>query len=406
LTLALSSEIKSANPVVQAILGGTAPQPARLAAARGLLPLPQSDLLVVLVALRESGDPEIAGAAAETLQAERPEDLLIAAKAEDTAPTVLSYLATLTGGPRNIHEATILNSKTPDPALATFASATEDASLLELIAINQQRLVRSPDIIEAILGNPARSPEAERRARETRREFFEKERGARQIAEELRAQGKSAAAECFDSAELTTAGGELSLDDAWLIAQHIEVSDDDIDDTWLPAERYGELIETLEQSAANVQRVIETERIDTGEISAERMSLIKRIMLMNARDRMKLAIKGDREARGILIRDSNKIVAAAVVNNPRILEQEVESIAAMRTVSDEVLRLISLNRAWIRSYTVIHQLVRNPRTPIPTVINMLPRIRTKDLQNLALNRNISEAVRRQADRIGQARTSV
>ncbi len=404
--LALSSEIKSANPVVQAILGGTAPQPARLAAARGLLPLPQSDLLVVLVALRESDDPEIAGAAAETLQAERPEDLLIAAKAEDTAPTVLSYLATLTGGPRNIHEATILNSKTPDPALATFASATEDASLLELIAINQQRLVRSPDIIEAILGNPARSPEAERKARETRREFFEKERGARQIAEELRAQGKSAAAEFFDSAELTTAGGELSLDDAWLIAQHIEVSDDDIDDTWLPAERYGELIETLEQSAANVQRVIETERIDTGEISAERMSLIKRIMLMNARDRMKLAMKGDREARGILIRDSNKIVAAAVVNNPRIQEQEVESIAAMRTVSDEVLRLISLNRAWIRSYTIIHQLVRNPRTPIPTVINMLPRIRTKDLQNLALNRNISEAVRRQADRIGQARTSV
>ena len=127
-----------------------------------MLPLPQSDLLVVLVALRESDDPEIAGAAAETLQAERPEDLLIAAKAEDTAPTVLSYLATLTGGPRNIHEATILNSKTPDPALATFASATEDASLLELIAINQQRLVRSPDIIEAILGNPARALPASR----------------------------------------------------------------------------------------------------------------------------------------------------------------------------------------------------------------------------------------------------
>jgi regulator of extracellular matrix RemA (YlzA/DUF370 family) len=406
LALTLSSEIKSANPVVQAILGGTAPQPARLAAARGLLPLPQGDLLVVLVALRESDDPEIAGAAAETLQAERPEDLLTAAKAEETAPTVLAYLANFTGGARELHEAAILNNKTPDPALATFASSTADASLLELIAINQQRLVRSPDIIEAILGNPARSSEAERRARETRREFFEKERGARQIAEELRAQGKTAAAEFFESAELTTAGGELSLDDAWLIAQHIEVSDDDIDDAWLPAERYGELVETLEQSAINVQRVIETERVDRGEISAERMSLIKRIMLMNARDRMKLAMKGDREARGILIRDSNKVVAAAVVQNPRILETEVENIAAMRTVSDEVLRLISLNRAWTRSYTVIHQLVRNPRTPIPTVINMLPRIHTKDLQNLALNRNISEAVRRQADRLGQARKGV
>ena len=404
MTLALSSEIKSANPVVQAILSGTAPQPARLAAARGLLPLPQGDLLVVLVALRESDDPEIAGAATETLQSERNEDLLIAANAEDTAPTVLAYLATFTGGARELHEAAILNNKTPDAALATFAASTADPSLLDLIAINQQRLVRFPDIIEAILGNPARSSEAERRARETRREFFEKERGARQIAEELRAQGKTAAAEFFEAAELTTVGGELSLDDAWIIAQHIEVSDDDIDDAWLPAERYGELVgETLEQSAANVQRVIETERIDLGEISVERVSLIKRIMLMNARDRMKLAMKGDREARGILIRDSNKVVSAAVINNPRILEQEVESIAAMRTVSDEVLRLISLNRAWIRSYTVIHQLVRNPRTPIPTVINILPRIRTKDLQNLALNRNISEAVRRQAERIGQAR---
>ena len=406
MTLALSSEIKSANPVVLAILGGTAPQPARLAAARGLLPLPQGDLLEVLVALRQSDDPEIAGAATETLQSENTEDLLNAAGAEDTAPTVLAYLANFTGGARELHEAAILNSKTPDAALATFAASTADPSLLELIAVNQQRLVRFPDIIEAILGNPARSPEAERRARETRREFFEKERGARQIAEELRAQGKTAAAEFFEAAELTTAGGELSLDDAWIIAQHIEVSDTDIDDTWLPAERYGELVETLEQSATNVQRVIETERIDRGEITVERVSLIKRIMLMNARDRMKLGMKGDREARGILIRDSNKVVAAAVINNPRIMELEVESIAAMRTVSDEVLRLISLNRAWMRSYAITHQLVRNPRTPIPTVINMLSRIHTKDLLVLSQNRNISEAVRRQAERIGQARKGV
>lgn len=392
---------------MQAILSGTAPQPARLAAARGLLPLPQGDLLECLVALRESDDPEIAGAATETLQSESTEDLLIAAKAEDTAPTVLAYLANFTGGARELHEAAILNSKTPDAALATFAASTTDTSLLELIAVNQQRLVRFPDIIEAILGNPARGSEAERRARETRREFFEKERGARQIAEELRAQGKTAAAEFFEAAELTTASGELSLDDAWIIAQHIEVSDDDIDDAWLPAERYGELLgETLEQTVNNIQRVTENERIDTGEISLERVSLIRRIMFMNARDRMKLAMKGDREARGILIRDSNKVVSAAVINNPRIMEVEVENIAAMRTVSDEVLRLISLNRGWARSYAIIHQLVRNPRTPIPTVINILPRIRTKDLQNLSQNRNISEAVRRQAERIGQARAGV
>jgi len=399
----LSSEIKSENPVVQAIISGTAPQPARLAAARGLLPLPQADLLEVLVALCRSDDPEIAEAATETLQDEPHEDLLIAAKADDTAPSVLAYLATLESRESELYEATILNARTPDEALAKLAASATDAALLELIAINQQRLVRFPEIIEAILVNPARSVEAERRARETRQEFFEKERGAKQIAEELRARGKGAAAEFFETAELST--GELSFDDAWVIAQHIEVSDADIDDSWLPAERYEELLdETPEEIAANIQRIIEHERIETGDIAAEKVSLIRRIMLMNTRDRMKLATKGDREARSILIRDSNKIVSSGVMNNPRITEHEVENIAAMRTVADEVLRLIAFNRAWTRSYSVIHNLVRNPRTPIPSVINILPRIRTKDLLSLSLNRNVSENVRRQAARLSQARS--
>jgi hypothetical protein len=401
---ALSSEITSTNPVVQAIIAGTAPQPARLAAARGMLPLPQNDLLEVLVALTNSDDLELASAANETLLEENPADLVVVAKADDTAPSVLAFLATYSKGNHDLHEAAIQNNRTPDHALASLAGATSDGNLLELIALNQQRLVRFPAIIDAILGNAARSPEADRRARETKKEFFEKERGARQIAEELRARGKTAAAEFFESAELSTAEGDLNLEDAWILAEHIEVSDDDIDDSWLPA-GYEELIaESADEMRANLQRVLESERLDGGEMSPERLSLIRRIMFMNTKDRMKLAMKGDREARGILIRDSNKIVSSAVINNPRITEQEVENISAMRTVSDEVLRLISMNRAWARSYSIIHNLTRNPRTPIPTVINILPRIRTKDLQNLTQNRNVSEAVRRQAYRLSQARS--
>jgi hypothetical protein len=263
-------------------------------------------------------------------------------------------------------------------------------------------------LIEAILANPARTGETDRRVRETRKEFFEKERGARQIADELRARGQTAAAEFFETAELTTAaGGELSLDDAWVIAQHIEVADDDIDDSWLPAERYADLVpETPAESAANVQRILENERLESGDVSTERISLIRRIMFMNTRDRMKLAMKGDREARGILIRDVNKVVCSAVVNNPRITEQEIENIAAMRTVSDEVLRLIAMNRSWARSYPIIHNLAKNPRTPIPTVMNILNRIRTKDLHTLSENRNVSETVRRQAYRLVGARSGV
>jgi regulator of extracellular matrix RemA (YlzA/DUF370 family) len=393
------------NPVVEAIISGKAPQPARLAAARGMLPLQQSDLLEVLVALTASDDAQISSAATETLKSESPEDLLLAAKAEDTAPNVLAYLATQPDGTSEVYEATVLNARTPDQALAKLAATTSHSSLLELITINQQRLVRCPEIIDAILQNPACGGEAERRARETRKEFFEKERGARQIADELRARGQTAAAEFFETAELTTPAGDLSLDDAWLIAQHIEVTDADLDDAWLPAERYEELVsESTADVSSNVQRIIENERLERGDMSAERVSLIRKIMFMNTKDRMKLAMKGDREARSILIRDSNKVVCSAVVNNPRITEQEIENIAAMRTISDEVLRLIALNRSWARSYPIIHNLARNPRTPIPTVMNILLRIKTKDLQNLTQNRNVSEAVRRQAQRLQQARS--
>lgn len=368
-----------------------------------MLPLAQAELLEVLVALRHSDEAEIAAAASATLSEQNHADLLNAAKAPDTSPAVLNYLGSI-ASQREIQEAIILNKNTPDPAIAQLARTIADGSLLELITLNQQRLVRTPKIIDAILQNAARTAEAERRARETQTEFFEKERGAKQIAGELRARGKNAAAEFFESADLLTIDGELSLEDAWLIAEHIEVSDAELDDSWLPAERYDE-VEDRAAHAAAVQKVIEYETLETGSpIAPERISLIRRLMLMNVKDRMKLGRKGDREARSILIRDPSKVVAAAVINNPRITDQEAENIATMRTVADEVLRLMALNRNWARSYTIIHNLARNPRTPLPTVINLLPRIRTKDLKHLAQNRNVSDAIRRQANRLAQSRS--
>jgi hypothetical protein len=401
----MSANVTSTNPIVQAIVSGKAPQPARLAAARGLLPLPQADLLEALVSLRSSDDAEIAGAAEATLEAQEPEAMLSLAKEAETPPSVLSYLATRANAGREVHEAVTMNASTPDEAIASLAGMTPDGALLELIAINQQRLIRAPAIIEAVINNPARTPEAERRVRETRREFFEKERGAQQIAGELRARGKSAAAEFIETAESISAGSAFTAEDAWLIAQHIEVSDTDIDDSWLALDLIEEVFEeSPEQRLANAERIIKDVSMEGAEITPERVSLIRRVMLMTVKDRIKLAMKGDREARAILIRDSNKIVATAVIHNPRITEHEIENIAAMRTIADEVLRLIAMNRAWARSYSIIHNLARNPRTPIATAMGILPRIRSKDLQHITQNRNVSEAVRRQAFRLAQART--
>ena len=400
----MSTDVTSKNPVVKSIISGHAPPAARLTAARGLLPLPQADLLEALIHLSSDVDPEVARAAKSTLASQPVSELLSVAKADDASTSVLGYLASLSNAGPEIHEAVAGNNNTPDKAIALLAAMTTDAFLLEFITLNQQRLIRTPEIIDAILLNPVRSPEAERRAKETRREFFEKERGVRQIAQELRARGNSAAAEFFENAELAGISGQMSVDDAWVIAQHIEVSDADIDDAWLAREFIEEMMaETPEQIAANLQAVINAERLE-GDASPERISLIRRIMFMTVKDRVKLGIKGDREARGILVRDANKIVATAVMHNPRLTDHEVENIAAMRTVAEEVLRIIGMNRAWARSYPIIHNLARNPRTPMATAVQILSRIRTKDLKSITMNRNVSEAVRRQAYRLAEMRS--
>jgi hypothetical protein len=397
-------DVTSTNPVVKAILSGTAPPAARMAAARGLLPIPQADLLEALVALRESEAPDVASAAQATLDSQDPVSLLSVAESTETAPSVLGFLASSLTVGREVHEKALLNNKTPDKAVALLAGSTPEGSILELISINQQRLIRAPEIIEALLANPARTPEAARRARETKSEFFEKERGARQVADELRARGNTAAAEFVESSESLSGVVELSAEDVWAIAQHIEVADEDIDDSWLAFDLIDEIFEeTYEQRVANTDRIITDATREAADVSPERISLIRRIMMMTVKDRIKLGMKGDREARSILIRDSNKLVATAVIHNPRITEHEVENIAAMRTIAEEVLRLIAMNRAWARSYSIIHNLARNPRTPIATAMGILPRIRQKELIAIQQNRNVSEAVRRQAQRLAQAR---
>ena len=400
----MTTERTSTNPVVDSIISGSAPPSARLAAARGLLPLAHGELLEALVHLRRDRDASVSQAAQATLVEQSTEELLSVAKSAATTALVLEYLAGRENAGAELHEAVATHANTPDAAIASLAGSTAHASVLEIITLNQQRLIRTPEIIEAVLQNPRRSAEAERRAKETKREFFEKERGVRQIAEELRARGNPAAAEFFESAELGAVEGEFSADDAWVLAQHLEVSDADIDDTWLARELIEEmLVESAEQTAANAQAVIHAERLDKAEVAPERISLIRRIMFMTVKDRVRFALKGDREARGILIRDANKVVATAVMHNPRITDKEVENIAAMRTVAGEVLRLIGMNRAWTRAYPIIHNLARNPRTPMPTAMLVLPRIQMKDLQALSENRNVSEGVRRQAYRLVHTR---
>ena len=109
--------------------------------------------------------------------------------------------------------------------------------------------------------------------------------------------------------------------------------------------------------------------------------------------RMKLAMKGTRAQRSQLIRDSNKLVAAAVLSSPKLTETEVEAFAKMANVSEDVLRIISVNRSWTKNYGVVSALTRNPKTPPAISMQMLQRLNERDLKQLTIDRNVPEAVR-------------
>ena len=109
--------------------------------------------------------------------------------------------------------------------------------------------------------------------------------------------------------------------------------------------------------------------------------------------RMKLAMRGTREQRGQLIRDSNRLVAAAVLSSPKLTEAEVEAFARMANLSEDILRIIGMNRNWTKNYNVIAALARNPKTPPAMSMNFLQRLNDRDLKMISIDRNVSEPVR-------------
>ncbi len=131
-----------------------------------------------------------------------------------------------------------------------------------------------------------------------------------------------------------------------------------------------------------------------GAADAERdQSVVQRLANMNFTERLKAAVKGTREMRGILIRDPNKMIAAAVLSSPKVNESEIEGYARAANVSEDVLRVIASNRAWTKNYGVVVALTRNPKTPLALSMNMMARLNDRDLAMLSMDRNVPEALR-------------
>jgi len=136
---------------------------------------------------------------------------------------------------------------------------------------------------------------------------------------------------------------------------------------------------------------------------AKPRNLLQQIQSLSVGERLQLALKGGREIRSILVKDTNKEVMLSVLDNQKITESEVEMIARSRSVPEEALRRITKNREWLKNYAISYALVTNPKTPPGIAITLITSLKIKDLVILEKNKNVPELVRSSAKRLLAAR---
>ncbi|HJZ64174.1 MAG TPA: hypothetical protein VKD70_07645 [Candidatus Acidoferrum sp.] len=137
--------------------------------------------------------------------------------------------------------------------------------------------------------------------------------------------------------------------------------------------------------------------------AARRQTLLQQIAKMTVAQRVQFAVKGGSEARRTLIRDTNKVVQRAVLQSPRLTDQEVEAFASMSNLTDEILRLIAANRAFRKNYVVVRNLINNPKVPLDVSLHLLPMINVVDLKKLTMNKNVPETLRTSAIKLQKQR---
>ncbi|MBN2339435.1 MAG: hypothetical protein JXP48_12945 [Acidobacteria bacterium] len=344
------------------------PRNRRLLAARGLLPLPPADTLALLVALVADEDPEIVRLASATIDGWPARDLVPLLRGKECAPAVLGHLAD-PSRPAAVLEALIENPATPGPAVALLSRAL-DEPLVGRILDNRQRILECPGILDGVRRNPRAGTETLRVLREIETDFM----GTR------RADYTVAPSPPIPAAPGAVAhAGDARVQDASVLKPspepEFEIPPQDLSLEGLPPD--------------------EEER---------RRAIGTRLSSMPVREKIRYALFGTREVRAMLIADTNKEVARAVLRSPKMGDGEVESIAAMRTVGEEILREIGGSREWTKSYNTVHNLVRNPKTPVAVSQRLMFRLRNQDLGMMAHDKSIPDAVRHNAARLVKQRT--
>lgn len=400
-------------------VGPEAPRSAKVAVAKGLIPCTADVQLALLYVLAVDKDRAVAKAARATLR-QMPVQQVISGLSQSTFPKVLEFIAQFKPD-RELDERLIQIRNTPDRA-AELVAARADAGLCEILVRNQERLLMTPTVFVSLHGNPLCSDEELANAESFLRLHsslpevpdqrpFAKVEPVETAARARPAPKKNALDDLFDDDPM--AQGEEATPPApepesapevqpppVAVVQADAVPDLDMFDLGkveTDAGRFGafkfDFEDDIDQFSWDLTHEPEEgEAKPAGNEEQVRQSLEQKLRDMSVGKKIKLAYMGNQESRKILIRDPNKIVAAAVVKSGRLTPNEVASFAGNKNLHDEVVRLIADNKEFTRKYPVQVALVNNPKTPTPVALRLMQGLQKRDLQQLANNRNVPSVV--------------
>ncbi len=312
----------------------------RLAAARGALPMSGPNLVMVLFVFYNGENQELREEALSTLQTLPAQILLAALTQPELHPAIIDLIIRLRYEDAVIMQAVIAHRMTGIKSLL-FLAQNSSGDVLDMLADSDEILLKADAIRQAIINNPSTD-------KITR----------------IRLGWDPAEEEQEESVRASETGAET---------------------------------ETASQSGDDADA--DTAESDDEESEQESLSKYQQLQEMTVNEKIKMALTGDKEWRTLLIREANKQVNTAVLRNPRITEAEALAVAQNRSSSEELIRIILLNRDWVKLYDMKKALVCHPRTPLQQAMRMMAFLSERDVKELANSRNVTQPIINNARRM-------
>lgn len=340
------------------IRAGTLPDHACEALVKGFLPISPEEMFEA-IGLIVKKRPELLDDALGTLDSIPESAFAGFLEDRECDPDVLDFYLRRVPLPVNVKSVALLNTRVKASTLMAIAHEIE-ADLLDLVVNNQVKILEEPEIVAGLRQNPNLSINQVQKLDDYERLLLRDLVSPAEVLEDIPIEEVERQA-IEEAREFVTVFG------------HEKLSSKDF-----------------------VSKIKEGEIDDSGD------SVLKKVSRMSVPQKVQAAVKGNREVRSVLIRDANKLVCTAVIRSPRITDAEVEFYSNLRNVQTEVLRLIAMNREFTKSYKIMLNLVKNPRTPLAFTTKFLPRLNKRDLRSLQMDKNVPEVLRKMSKRMSKA----